>query len=139
MNPRIFKKFTKAAAVEIERLGFNRLQERVEAVKNKIDPPEVTLQYKWERKSLERLPNGLFGSPLLLSGTIGYGGVSGYYEPEWNDEDALSSLTKHVFDTFTDWTIITDGPELPPNNTPKRLVSSPRHLLAHVRQLNAGG
>jgi hypothetical protein len=36
-------------------------------------------------------------------GTIMVGAVSGYYEPEWDEECAWRALSQHVYAHFTDW------------------------------------
>lgn len=39
-----------------------------------------------------------FGRDILpLKGTLGFGRMSGYYEPEWDDESAYSALRASVF------------------------------------------
>ncbi|MBO9589578.1 hypothetical protein [Devosia sp.] len=38
-----------------------------------------------------------------LKGTAMVGAVSGYYEPEWDEETAWEALTRLVYTHFTDW------------------------------------
>lgn len=48
LNPRIFKKLTKSASIEIERLGLQYFGERLESRDDYEDYPEVRRIYKWE-------------------------------------------------------------------------------------------
>ncbi|MBB3940729.1 hypothetical protein GGR39_002386 [Novosphingobium fluoreni] len=41
--------------------------------------------------------------PHPLKGTIMVGGMSGYYEPEWDEETAFGALRQQVCYHFTDW------------------------------------
>lgn len=103
MNPRIFKKLTKAAAKEIDRLNI-AIGQRFE-VANEEDPPEITRIYKWERKSFYGKEWSLTNNHnvKILDGVVGYGQIEGYYDPEWCDNDALSLLYTNVIDRFVDW------------------------------------
>jgi len=50
-----------------------------------------------------------------LKGTIMLGAVSGYYEPEWDEETAFGALSTQVRTHFTDWeahAANSDGPWL---------------------------
>lgn len=48
-----------------------------------------------------------------LARTIMVGGVSGYYEPEWEEECAWLALACMVHCHFTDWGELVDGDGLP--------------------------
>ncbi len=39
----------------------------------------------------------------VLPGTWGFGRVSGYYDPEWDDENAFDHLRDMLWDHFTVW------------------------------------
>ena len=109
MNPRIFKKLTKKAAYFIERLdAFESLTKIVVGA----DDVESTEQSRyWVHKKYR----DKFGNFTQLDGTVGFGCVSGYYEPggyyepEWSDTDALSMLYdwyihQHVdYDAFPEY------------------------------------
>jgi len=128
MNPRIFKKLTQRAAKALEAKNYVRHLEKIQQHPLDGDAPEVKGCYRWERKSYG-------GKPILeslrtwnlqlLDGTVGFGATSGYYEPEWDDSDALSILLEHVFESFTDWgTFDYSKMNMPENNCPKQLRRS---------------
>lgn len=134
MNSRIFKKLTKAASIEIDRLGLQCFGERFESNYDDEDSPEIKRIYNWEKKSLDRWRGKVTDSPKILQGTVGYGTMTGYYEPEWDDCDALSCLFDHVFELFTDWGNC-DGGNYPENYCPAILKTSARHLINYAKTL----
>lgn len=86
MNQRIFKKLTKKASHLIDQLeDFNHLTKVMVGV-NGFESVEQS-SYWICKKYMDN-----FGCFTQLDGTVGYGCVSGYYEPEWSDADALSEL-----------------------------------------------
>ncbi|WP_158138700.1 hypothetical protein [Vibrio metschnikovii] len=135
MNPRIFKKLCKKSAEILERSGFVKHLIKVQQCELYGECPEIAMTYKWERKSYQgkKVPKsyGINWYVMTLDGTIGFGETSGYYEPEWWDEDALSMLRKAVIDSFTDWGAC-DGGKWPDNNCPKILKRSSRHAVAYA-------
>lgn len=62
---------------------------------------------KWKPRNpqgRERLPWCYAVAPRQpRKGTIMVGAVSGYYEPEWDEETAWEALQNYVLDQFTDW------------------------------------
>ena len=101
MNPRILKKLSKRADPIVSQLT-NKTR-FVTSEKNGMSGPEsmqcVEKKYheRWRGKLNE---HGYF---IVLDGTVGYGEMSGYYEPEWEDIDAYSLLQKMVRNHFTSW------------------------------------
>lgn len=134
MNPRIFKKLTKAASIEIDRLGLQYVGERFESSNDHENYPEVKRIYNWEKKSLERWCGKVTEYPKILQGTVGYGATTGYYEPEWDDSDALSCLFDYVIESFTDWGSC-DEDNLPDNYCPAIFKKSARHLINYAKTL----
>lgn len=128
MNPRIFKKLTKAASIQVERLGVVSTDLRFETTKCDDSYPEIGKSYKWERKSLEIFS----GHPMLLRGTVGYGCSVGSDETEWDDNDALSCLFSYVLRLHTQWR---DDVELRGNDCPSILKRSARHLINYTKML----
>ena len=134
MNSRIFKKLTKAASIEIDRLNIRDSKDRFEVDYENPDV-DISKSYKWEKKSLQR--NSRF--PIILGGTIGYGAMFGYYDPEWEENDALSILFNFAFGSFTEWKYFDhDSQNWPENNCPKKLKTSARHLINYAKQLTRG-
>lgn len=97
MNPRVFKKLTKKAACFVEQLDdFKHLTKIVVGV----DCIESTEQSRyWICKKYR----DKFGDCAQLNGTVGFGSVSGYYEPEWSDNDALSLLYQWYIEQHVDY------------------------------------
>lgn len=131
MNPRIFKKLSKKSADILERSGCVKHLIKVQQHELDGDCPEITMPYKWERKSYQGKMYGKSWLLLTLDGTVGFGATSGYYEPEWWDKDALSMLRGEVIESFTDWSTC-DGDKWPENNCPKILRRSSRHAVAYA-------
>ncbi|MGR5294780.1 hypothetical protein ACPV5U_08740 [Vibrio mediterranei] len=125
MNPRIFKKLTQRAAKALK--AKNHVQYLEEVVQTEEDSgPEIKCGFKWELKSYYRKARELkywsAWNVRTLNGTTGFGATSGYYEPEWDDNDALSMVMDAVFESFTDWENY-DGDinKWPENHRPKKL------------------
>lgn len=122
MNLRILKKLSKRAAPLLPLLGDNREQFRAEKCDN-YTHTRITDRKHWERQGgchpshypAKRLqPGELYyktrkGGVVHMSnhyvhprkGTIMVGAVSGYYEPEWDEETAWDSLYASVYGHFT--------------------------------------
>jgi len=136
MNPRIFKKLCKQAAEVLVQSGHAKNLIKVQQSELCGDCPEITMSYKWERKSYQgkKVPKsyGINWYVMTLDGTIGFGETSGYYEPEWWDKDALSMLREAVIDSFTDWGTC-DGNKWPDNHSPMILKKSCRHAIAYAK------
>lgn len=100
MNPRILKKLSKRAdpivrkLVTIDRFVINDSRDR------QIDSSQRMEKKHWERWG--KKPNR-YGYFKALMGTVGYGKMQGYYEREWEENDAYSILKNLVADHFTDW------------------------------------
>lgn len=135
MNPRILKKLTRKAEPIIISLGLIKGLERVVAgpvdgdIENTV---RVDRKYRW------RYRGGKISAYFTqLPGTVGYGGMSGYYEPEWWDMCAWSMLKEFVFDSFSDW----DKPDesgWPENKCPRKLKRNPAAILRYARQMKGG-
>ena len=81
MNPRILKKLTRKAEPIIIALGLTQHLERC------VSGPDgdIDTDCKADRKHRMRYPSGKISDYFTqLPGTVGYGGMSGYYEPEWD-------------------------------------------------------
>lgn len=132
MNPRILKKLTKKAEPIIVALGLTRGLTRVVSDAN----GDVETCCKVDRKHRMRYPSGRISDYFdMLPGTIGYGGMSGYYEPEWDDKCCWSILKDHVFESFTDWGSCTEATGWPENNCPRKLKRNTAEILKYARTL----
>jgi len=97
MNPRILKKLCKRVDKSVGIL--HPYLERIDY--NDGDIPVI----KVDRKHLERWggkPN-THGYFAPKKNTIGYGAMTGYYEREWEDENAWSLFKSYVKSELTDW------------------------------------
>lgn len=125
MNLRILKKLSKRAAPIIVALGDTREQFRAEKHEN-YTKAFITARKHWERFSgvhpsnypPRNIQRGEFyfkarsGRVVRISnhyvharkGTVMVGGMSGYYEPEWDEETAWDALTDWVHAHFTTYT-----------------------------------
>ena len=75
--------------------------------------------------------HGLAGlnSPHPLAGTLMVGEVSGYYEPEWDEETAWGALYGLVHLHFTDWAeAVRKGIDFVPRRT--RKLDTPDEIFA---------
>lgn len=119
MNLRILKKLSKRAAAIIVALGDNREQFRAELNENYLKTARV------ERKHFERMRSphatvrdggikrpardghggyiSMWPPDHPRKGTIMVGAVSGYYEPEWDEETAWDALRNLVWWSFVDY------------------------------------
>ena len=141
MNLRILKKLSKRAAPYLPLLGDNREQFLSEAGDN-YHGMVIRARKHWERcpsvhadcmRAGEYVlsPKGRSGTrwPFVKvyppshpwPSTVMVGAVSGYYEPEWDEECAWAALDTLVRDHFCEWD--EDGP------TPTRRIRTPRDVL----------
>ncbi|MGI3042323.1 hypothetical protein ACRTDM_11300 [Shewanella algae] len=137
MNPRILKKLTKKADLIIQAIGIQYYGKRCVLT---LDDQGFETNVKVERKHLERWgrkPNR-YGYFVQLTGTVGYGGMVGYYEPEWSDLDAWSIIKSYVVDSFDDWKSAPDG-EWPINTCPRRVMANPAGILRYARGMTKKG
>jgi len=137
MNPRILKKLTKKSEPIIIALGLTKNRHRV--LVGKHDAESVGGIFKCDRKHWERWggkPNK-YGYATQLSGTVGYGYMSGYEEPEWEDDNCWSILTDHVFESFTDWGSCTEATGWPEDYCPRKLKRNTAAILNYGRTLAA--
>lgn len=101
MNSRILKKLSKRAdpivkqLTDMERFVVSR-RKGIEGLETRQKVGEKYLE-RWKGK-----PNK-HGYFEILDGTVGYGAMQGYYEPEWTDIDAYSLLQDLLADHFTEW------------------------------------
>lgn len=145
MNLRILKKLSKRAAPLLPLLGDRREQFRAERWEN------YTGLLVRSRKHFERMRSAhgqcihegeikrraADGNGFVAmwpphhprKGTVMVGAVSGYYEPEWDEETAWESLLNRVHDHFTDWS------EEPA--TPTRLLPTPSAVFAAAADMLA--
>lgn len=131
MNPRILKKLTKKAEPIIVALGLTKHYERcVSGPDFEIETYcQVDRKYRWRCRdgSVSRYFN-------QLPGTVGYGRVRGYDEPEWSDNCCWSILKHYVFESFTDWDNF-HGEGWPKNHCPRKLKRNPAEILKYARSL----
>lgn len=137
MNPRILKKLTRKAEPIIIALGLTKGFHRVCVGVN--DNENVGDRFKCDRKHWERWGGKIneYGYVTQLSGTVGYGCMSGYYEPEWDDENCWYILKSYVFDSFTDWKSYHGENDGPKNHCPHKLKRNTAAILKFGRELAA--
>lgn len=149
MNLRILKKLSKRAAPLLAQLGDRR--EQFAARKDENYHGILILARKhWERgrsvhpdvgRDLEIKTPAADGKGWVYlhppyhprKGTIMVGAVSGYYEPEWDEECAWTALENIVYWHFTDYDPETE------DLVPTRFFRTPRDLLAAAREIIAEG
>jgi hypothetical protein len=144
MNLRIIKKLSKRAAPLLTRLGHTEEPFRAEKWENYHGiNPELIDRKHWERmRSLnggvvfgwikKRPAKGDHWIAIIppahaLKGTIMVGRMSGYYEPEWEEQCAYIALCNLVADYFTEYD--EEANEL----TITRDLSSPSLVFAAAR------
>ena len=99
MNPRILKKLSERADIIIRKHGLTKCQRFVVGIDHEGLDSGVRVEDKY----------GYFNA---LNGTVGYGSVVGYEEPEWEETDAYSLLKNAVSNHFTRWDLYDGyGPE----------------------------
>lgn len=126
MNLRTLKKLSKRAAALLPAMGDDRQQFRAEPYDNYGLGAAIKDRKHWERrrcyagyeprngwldpamhevKYVSRTGHTVLMSPPSCprKGTIMVGAVSGYYEPEWDEETAWSSFCDLLYAHFTDW------------------------------------
>jgi len=151
MNLRILKKLSKRAAPLLERLGDSREQFPAEKDESYIGITLITARKHFERiraahpdcsRQLEFKTPAADGNGWIShrppshprKGTIMVGGMSGYYEPEWDEETAWDSLSTLVAHHFTDWSkaAMTDTtPELTIKlRTPSQVLAAAARIIA---------
>lgn len=134
MNGRQFKKLCKRAA-EVMIKAEPKLKVQLILSEDRGDSPEVGRIYKWDINTLRqnwRWKGSRDATPdSLPKGIAGFGCWDGYYEPEWDDEDALSALIGHVIDSFIDWGSC-DGKSLPKSNCPEELLRLPNKAIKYM-------
>lgn len=149
MNLRTLKKLSKRASPLLGQLGDNREQFRSEKGEGCISIliadrkhwrrgqcyPAYEGRNDWSSpRGAQRLFTTRAGRTMVMSppysppkGTIMVGAMSGYYEPEWDEESAWEALETIVRDHFTDWD--EDGP------TPLRTFRTPADILRGARDI----
>ena len=157
MNLRILKKLSKRAAPYLSALGDDRQQFPAEADDNYHGTIINARKHaeRWpschdemnDRVMLITQPRCRAGSPhpyikLMEAyhprkGTIMVGAMSGYYEPEWDEECAFVAFRKLVFDHFTDWKLMLDDDYAGP--VMKRDLSTVSKLFAAADDILAAG
>jgi hypothetical protein len=148
MNLRILKKLSKRAAPLLTALGCEMEQFKAEADDN-YHGILIRARKHWERHSVHAGFEGfssrgdvLFktrkGRTMMmhppshpLKGTIMVGGMSGYYEPEWDEECAWAALCEQVYWHFTDYDEEKDDLK------PTRRLRVPSEILQGARDMIA--
>lgn len=132
MNPRILKKLTRKAEPIIIALGLTKGLERVESGPD----GDVETCCTVDRKHRWRSRNVAFSHHFnQMHGTVGYGCVSGYDEPEWDDDCCWSILAGYVFESFTDWENYNGEDGGPKNHCPHKLKRNTAAILKYSREL----
>lgn len=150
MNLRILKKLSKRAAPLLPKLGDRREQFRASG-DNYIGGTMITARKHWERgrsvhadcirqyeiKHPARDGRGwIYMAPPdhPRKGTIMVGAVSGYYEPEWDEETAWTALDELVRCHFTDWHPDHEGTPrlLRPLNTAREILRAALDMAAEL-------
>jgi len=146
VNLRILKKLSKRAAPLLPLLDDKRKQFRAER-QDSYTGMIIRARKHWERGRSSH-PD-LFNDDMLkrpardgkggwiymtppshpLKGTIMVGAVSGYYEPEWDEQTSWEALECIVRDYFCDWS--EDGP------TPTRQFRTPSDVLRGAHDIVA--
>lgn len=149
MNLRTLKKLCKRAAPLLPLLGDDREQFPAEPDVN-YHQAFIGDRKHWERSGVRAdvKPHsswsGRAGRPIVhvtrkgrtvlieppthpRKGTIMVGCVSGYYEPEWDEQCAWSALKNHVRTYYTDWNR--------ENPSPTRHLARPGDILRAAREM----
>jgi hypothetical protein len=144
VNLRILKKLSRKAAPYLPLLGDDRLQFPSEYGDN-YHGVRIDDRTCWDRTRCHASYTG-HGEEIVwttragarivmrppshpLPGTIMVGAVSGYYEPEWDEECAWLALSCRVRDEFCDWD--ETGP------TPTRRFRNPGDIFRAAEELIA--
>ena len=150
MNLRTLKKLSKRAAPLLPLLGDDRKQFPAERWDN------YTGLLIMDRKHWERgrsVHDGLYDEREIKTpardgngwicmhpphhprkGTTMVGALSGYYEPEWDEETAWEALEKTVMVHFTDWHPDHDVPPLTRRlDTPSDVLRAAKDMIAENR------
>ncbi len=149
MNLRILKKLSKRAAPLLPLLGDNREQFLSEAGDN-YHGLHIRARKHWERSiaihGIAR-PDGYATSPRCRTGhqypfihvypplhpwprTAMIGGMTGYYEPEWDEESAYGALATYVHYAFMDYTDAGEMMAARPLRTPRQIFAAAAELIA---------
>lgn len=144
MNLRILKKLSARAAPYLAPLGDRRQQFLAEKHEN-YHGRLIKDRACWDRSRCHATYTG-HGDEIVfdtrsghrvvmrppshpLKGTVMVGGMSGYYEPEWDEVDAWSVLDGMVRDHFCDW----DGDDL----APTRKIRNPSDVFRCAEEMLA--
>jgi hypothetical protein len=147
MNLRILKKLSKRAAPLLARLGDARQQFRAELHDNYMKCvildrtcfERMRSKYDGAHRQGEVIKRAKDGNGFIrmypphhpLPGTIMVGAVSGYYEPEWDEETAWDALCQQVYWSFVDYS----GGEL----LPTRKLRTPTEIFRAAQELTLAG
>lgn len=135
---RTLKKLSKRAAALLPLAGDDREQFRAERYEN-YTGTRISARKHWERSGCHPTYTG-WGEQIVretragrkvvlsppshpLKGTIMVGAVSGYYEPEWDEETAWDALRSLVYWHFMEYG---DGEGKP---RPTRTLRTPRQVF----------
>ena len=150
MNLRILKKLSKRAAPLLPLLGYTSEQFRAahENTGENFLKTAIRDQKNWERRRSKRNEpwHGEIVRPakdgngyIILrepnhprKGTIMVGSVSGYYEPELDEETAWCALQNIVLCHFTDWSLET--PKMTRRlRTPSEIFAAAHEIIIEMR------
>lgn len=157
MNLRTLKKLSKRAAPLLPLLGDTRRQFRAEPYDN-YGVPLIRDRKHWDRSTCHATYQGRndyqikAGAQIVFTtragrrvvmrppmhprkGTMMVGGMSGYYEPEWDEDTAYRALLELVREHFTDYRYdpATDDVE----RVPLRATPSPRDVFQAAQEIIA--
>jgi len=164
MNLRTLKKLSKRAAPLLPIFGDDREQFRAEPYAN-YGVPFIGERKHWERCRVHDgyvpLRNWVgrgdrdIGSHIYRArsghliamkppthprkGTMMVGAMSGYYEPEWDEQTAWSALCDFLHIHYTDWREDGDCPLLRPLDTVAEIFAAAQDAAAEITALRQPG
>lgn len=152
MNLRILKKLSKRAAPLLPLLGDTRKVFHAEKNDSYVSIHGCDRKH-WERLSCDHPMPGrgkiiytprhggkqivMWSPSNPLKGTAMVGAMSGYEEPEWDEQSAWESLCDLVWNHFTTWEDVTDscGDCEWPTPTCSRDLSTPKLVFAAAQEM----
>lgn len=160
MNLRILKKLSKRAAPYLALLGENREQFKAEKGENYIGSLRGFERKHWER--MRSVHNEVIGDGYKYpanngngyisvrppnhprKGTVMVGGMSGYYEPEWDETTAYEALVDVLFNIFTPWDDYDEVNDIWPScfrnlSTPRLIFLAADELIERAQRADKEG
>jgi len=152
LNLRTLKKLSKRAAPLLPLLGDDRQQFKADGDSDGYISTYISARKHWDRgrsvharlvfdreiKTLAARGYGwIYMKPPAMAwkGTMMVGGMSGYYEPEWDEESAWCALSKLLHWTFMDFPDDGEGDPIPTRRllTPSDYFRAAEELIAAQR------